>query len=222
MSYSQTQSQRAVNDILSSIRQIISEDAKEETKKPSLSSPFSVNKKDNKQEEILELTRVVETDGSIVDLSQKGLDKVGPVSKSFSREEKDLGKNEIEAHPEKKQVSTSPDNEPFLPPSRDPQEGINSPIRSKIESPEKLLSEEALRQSANAFRDLEKIKQSLKMPDHILDSEKIGNYTVDDLVRELLRPILREWLDAHLPSMIRTLVAEQIEKALQQRNTTPL
>jgi len=35
-------------------------------------------------------------------------------------------------------------------------------------------------------------------------------------VREMLRPMLREWLDAHLPEMVETMVAREIAKITSQ------
>ncbi len=36
--------------------------------------------------------------------------------------------------------------------------------------------------------------------------------TLDDLVREMLRPMLKEWLDAHLPETVERLVRQEIER----------
>lgn len=39
-----------------------------------------------------------------------------------------------------------------------------------------------------------------------------GPETLEGLVREMLRPMLREWLDTHLPVMVETMVAREIER----------
>lgn len=36
--------------------------------------------------------------------------------------------------------------------------------------------------------------------------------TLEGLVRELLRPMLREWIDANLPAMVETMVAKEIAR----------
>ena len=41
--------------------------------------------------------------------------------------------------------------------------------------------------------------------------------TLEGLVRELLRPMLREWLDANLPELVETMVAREIEKITGQQ-----
>ena len=37
-------------------------------------------------------------------------------------------------------------------------------------------------------------------------------HTVEDLVRELMRPMLKEWLDANLPGIVDRLVRQEIER----------
>ncbi|HAU28888.1 MAG TPA: hypothetical protein DCW68_02105 [Rhodospirillaceae bacterium] len=39
-----------------------------------------------------------------------------------------------------------------------------------------------------------------------------GHVTVDQMVREMIRPMLREWLDANLPQMVEKIVSREIEK----------
>jgi len=40
--------------------------------------------------------------------------------------------------------------------------------------------------------------------------------TLDGLVREMLRPMLKEWLDAHLPTLVEGLVAREIARLTGQ------
>lgn len=39
-----------------------------------------------------------------------------------------------------------------------------------------------------------------------------GNRTLEDLVKELLRPMLKEWLDSNLPPMVQRIVEKEISK----------
>ena len=41
--------------------------------------------------------------------------------------------------------------------------------------------------------------------------------TVDDLVEDLLRPMLRSWLDINLPPLVERLVREEIERVARGR-----
>jgi len=40
--------------------------------------------------------------------------------------------------------------------------------------------------------------------------------TLEDMVRELLRPHLKEWLDAHLPQLVERLVRDEIARLLRE------
>ena len=39
-----------------------------------------------------------------------------------------------------------------------------------------------------------------------------GNVTLEDMTRDMLRPLLKTWLDQNLPSLIEKMVAKEIEK----------
>ena len=41
-----------------------------------------------------------------------------------------------------------------------------------------------------------------------------GGPTIEDLVREELRPLLKEWLDANLPALAERLVRTEIERVV--------
>ncbi|MBC7987772.1 MAG: DUF2497 domain-containing protein [Sphingomonadaceae bacterium] len=41
--------------------------------------------------------------------------------------------------------------------------------------------------------------------------------SVEDLARELLRPMLREWLDANLPALVEAIVRREIERITRDR-----
>ena len=41
-----------------------------------------------------------------------------------------------------------------------------------------------------------------------------GGPTIEDVVREEMRPILKEWLDAHLPSIVERAVRAEIERVV--------
>ena len=41
-----------------------------------------------------------------------------------------------------------------------------------------------------------------------------GGPTIEDLVREEIRPLLKEWLDAHLPPLVERLVRAEIERVV--------
>ncbi|MEG3151411.1 DUF2497 domain-containing protein [Sphingomonas sp. ZT3P38] len=46
----------------------------------------------------------------------------------------------------------------------------------------------------------------------VVRPEVAGSDTLEALVREMLRPMLREWLDTNLPAMVETLVSREIAR----------
>ena len=41
-----------------------------------------------------------------------------------------------------------------------------------------------------------------------------GMVTIEDLVREEIRPLLKDWLDTHLPPLVERLVRAEIERVV--------
>ncbi len=46
----------------------------------------------------------------------------------------------------------------------------------------------------------------------VVKPEVSGSDTLESMVREMLRPMLREWLDANLPHMVEAMVAREIDR----------
>ena len=67
------------------------------------------------------------------------------------------------------------------------------------------------RQTAEASRGaLEALSRLVVKPD------TAGSDTLEGLVREMLRPMLREWLDANLPELVEQMVAREIARITGQ------
>lgn len=80
-----------------------------------------------------------------------------------------------------------------------------------------LMSQETVEASSQALSALARsvIEQKMQQKE-LTPTEKFGQQTVDELMQAILRPMLKEWLDAHLPSLVKWIVTEQIEKVMQQ------
>ena len=75
-------------------------------------------------------------------------------------------------------------------------------------APEPILSP----QTAEASRaPLENLSRMVVKP------EVAGADTLEGLVREMLRPMLSDWLDANLPELVETMVAKEIARITGQR-----
>jgi cell pole-organizing protein PopZ len=43
---------------------------------------------------------------------------------------------------------------------------------------------------------------------------RLGNVSLEDLVRDEVRPMLKDWLDTHLPAIVERLVRAEIERVV--------
>ncbi|MDP3175961.1 MAG: DUF2497 domain-containing protein, partial [Phenylobacterium sp.] len=69
-----------------------------------------------------------------------------------------------------------------------------------------LVSAAAASAASSAFGQL---SAAIAMPRH--------GHTLEDVVREMLRPMLKDWLDANLPSIVQASVAEEVERIARNR-----
>jgi uncharacterized protein len=96
------------------------------------------------------------------------------------------------------------------PPVREPPVAppvYHEPVAAAPVAPgEALLSAPAAEAASLAFGQLSK---SLLMP--------AEGRTLEDVVRELLRPLLKTWLDEHLPGIVQAAVIEEVERVSRRR-----
>lgn len=62
-------------------------------------------------------------------------------------------------------------------------------------------------------------------PKYFSEGGEVGGQTIESLTKEILKPLLKEWLDVNLPKIVRSIVNEQVEKimnkdSLSQANST--
>lgn len=72
-----------------------------------------------------------------------------------------------------------------------------------------LLSEQTAQATRGAIDALSRL---------LVKPEPQSDGTLEGLVRELLRPMLRDWLDANLPNMVENIVAREIAKLTRGAN----
>jgi len=97
-------------------------------------------------------------------------------------------------------VEPEPEPEPEPPPEEEP-----PPVAAELEpQPDRLISESAAAASAASLSQLLGRAQG--------EGLRLGavGRTLEDVVRELLRPLLKTWLDENLPQIIERLVQEEI------------
>jgi len=93
-----------------------------------------------------------------------------------------------------------PEPEPEPPPPAPPKPTLAA------RDDERLVSEPSATAAAAAFSSL---SEAIAMP--------AAGRTLEDVVRELLRPLLKAWLDENLPRIVEAKVAEEVERIARSR-----
>ncbi|HWW27548.1 MAG TPA: DUF2497 domain-containing protein [Caulobacter sp.] len=169
----QSPQEPTMEEILASIRRIISEDdAPAEAAAAPESEPAPIEEAPA-EDDVLELTDPIEPPAPVESLG------------------------DIDVY------SPEPEREPEPPP---PPEPAPEPMFSREEVADNLVGDHAAGLAATAFGSL---SSALLMP-------KDGR-TLEDVVRELLRPLLKEWLDQNLPRIVEAKVEEEVHRIARGR-----
>ncbi len=173
-----------MEEILASIRRIIAEDGE------AAPAPAAEEKPAARNDEVLELTEMVEEDGSVVSLSAGGR------------------KPAAEPLPKRPAPEPAFAVEPAPPPRAAPEPAAEPPPPAEpTEASDRLVSSATAAASVAAMSQL----SGLRDPLGNLPLGDTGR-TLEDLVRELLRPMLKDWLDLHLAPLVERLVGEEIQR----------
>lgn len=174
----QTSQEPTMEEILASIRRIISEDepaaedaapaeAEPEEVAAEAAIPLAPEEPLEEDDGVLELTERVET----------------------------LGDLDVYSAPE-----PAPEPEPI------PEPVAFAPEPAPVPPGEALVGDPAAAAAAMAFG---KLSSSILMP--------AEGRTLEDVVRELLRPLLKQWLDDNLPGIVETTVQAEVERIARGR-----
>jgi len=97
----------------------------------------------------------------------------------------------------------APEPEPEVQPQPEPVRAEPAPAASH----EPLVSRAAASAAASAFGQL---SAAVTQP-------RGGSATIEELVREMLQPMLREWLDQNLPAIVQAAVRDEVERISRGR-----
>ncbi|MFN4089627.1 MAG: DUF2497 domain-containing protein [Alphaproteobacteria bacterium] len=207
------QAEPSMEEILASIRRIISEEGSEAEPAKDASADAA--------DDVLELTEVVE-DTPLPVVEPAPAKRAAAPPAAVSQDDIDAIMNgAFDAAPEPEpEIAPEPEPEPFAAfepeaaPEPEPQPARPAPVLRAVEDarpiPEvhRLVSDAAAVAASAAFAGLAGVRRQQPA-----DGWPIGaGHTVEDLVRELMRPMLKEWLDANLPSIVDRLVRQEIER----------
>ncbi len=182
MSDAKDQHEPSMEEILASIRRIISEDDE-----PGAGAPG---------EDVLVLTDEVDSEGSAVAAAPpppsaaeaSPAPRPAPFAESMPAFEVAAPESEPEAEAEP--------------------ESLPSPSRAALDFGQRLISESTAAASLSAMNQL--VGRSSRDPDS--PGLRLGqaDRTLEDLTRDLLRPMLKEWLDENLAQLVERIVREEI------------
>ena len=230
MSESRGQPEPSMEEILASIRRIISEESEEESddrrepapSAPSGAPPQSVEAKTEgagaADSEVLLLTEMVTEDGSVVSLASGGaapaatespapVAAVSPAPPPAEPRPEPVAARHLEPapHPEPSPAPAEPAR--WEEPAE--QQGVTETVASEMKKPG-LASDQTSAAAAAAFSELTRRTS----PDRGVIPG--GGRMVEDLVLEALEPMLKDWLDANLAPMVERLVRQEIQRVVRQ------
>lgn len=186
-----------MEEILASIRRIISEDSGRETgsaMRPAGMPAAEVGQSKESKEDVLELTDVVLEDGTVRRLEKE------PLASSAVKPP------QLHAPELVKGPGASKAAEEVVPPMT---------TVTTSQGDDRLLSEVTAAASVTMFSQLANLVERQELPQSNVPLGA-GARTLEGLVTELLRPYLREWLDRNLPGIIERLVRQEIEKLVRR------
>jgi len=75
---------------------------------------------------------------------------------------------------------------------------------------ESFVSSQAIAASANSLTRLAQASKSA--PKKVPSLADQRNVTLDQLIQDLIRPMIKQWIDTHLPSLVEEMVAKEIKR----------
>ena len=245
MSDQEAQQEPSMEEILASIRRIISEDGDEETAAAPEEAAAEVDVPEalaepepevaevaeeeeilelTDEEEVLELTDEVQDDGTVVNLytgeevpEDDAPDEVFEEPQAEDEEEIELEMVDSDEPTEETEENIAePEPEPEPQPEAEPEPvsiAEPEPVDAlAAEAADRLVSENP---AMNSVASLSALAAAVDTHRRAADPS-IGPRTIEDLVKDVMRPMIREWLDDNLPSLVERMVGREIERLTRE------
>ncbi|MBV8090829.1 MAG: DUF2497 domain-containing protein [Alphaproteobacteria bacterium] len=179
-----------MEEIIASISRIISEDKRPGDRRAAEKrQSTAISTAPDEKDEVLELTQAVNEDGSVRQVTTRG------PSQPKAAEQTHATSSDTTARVEPELLRAEPTADPRPGPRR-----------------ERILSNTTSGAAAAAFAQLGALpRESRRQGELPLGG---GDRTLDEIVRDMLRPLLQAWLDEHLPGMVERLVREEIARVV--------
>lgn len=190
MSENPSEEEPSIEEILASIRQIISDDDDDKTQEAEDSGD---------DDEVLE-DPIRHESNDVLELTEDDL--VEPEEPEEEELSSSIEIDMIDSDDDEEEEIMPEDDEPD---ADDILEQIRQSSSTPSPVPSEILSSGT---QAAALGSLGKLTK--RMP--INSSRSYDGVTLEDIVRELLHPMLREWMDDNLPPMVERIVQKELEK----------
>jgi len=218
MSDTKAQPEPTMEEILASIRRIISDNDEQGATTTSAPTPANQSSPDS----VLELTEMVAEDGSVVSLNAS-FDETPVIP---ADDEGNTAALDDDGDNNESAIATDDDEIPPLPDdgvagdiAEEPEVAMEDTQDDKVEfsadepigqakPQDGLMSAAAAGATAAAFAALARSSQQSGNGGLALGSGR----TLEDLVQEMIRPMIKEWLDKNLPPMAERLVRKELER----------
>ena len=187
-----------MEEILASIRKIIADDGSEG---PTENKPERVA-------DVIDLTEVVEEGKAI---AAKGISAAMAVAAAKADAAAPTARM---IEPEAAAVPEPPAAPKIAARTETPMPAEKPEVERQAEAREGLVSAAAAEASVRAFGALLASLDTARGPAGLPLGQ--GNRTLEDLVRELLKPMLRDWLEANLPTVVDRLVQKEIRELVRR------
>lgn len=195
------QQEPTMEEILASIRRIISEDSEPGKGNPAMSAQDGGG-------EVLELTNIVHDDGSIGSASQAATEprmarRPAPQPMPPRREPEPMQLRDPIPEP---RVARRPT--PMSAPAPEPTRHMRHQPEFKMadnSDREGILSNQASSAVTNAFGMLSRERD--------VSVSAGGGANLEDMVQQMLKPMLAAWLEQNLPEIVERVVQEEVERA---------
>jgi uncharacterized protein len=160
---------------------------------------------DDDSDDVLELTKVVRESGEVVDLRAEGAAPMGrqadgPIGES------EAPIDEVEMAP----LEDASEDEPGISiPNQPKQEDIAAVQMNPADARAELVSATAATAATGAFAKLSRAFQRTPPEESIADD---SGRSVEQFLEDMIRPLLKEWLDGNLEPIVERLVQKEIQK----------
>jgi len=188
-----------MEEILASIRRILNED------EPSEAVAEAAPEATPPAEDVLVLDRSMLVSIPEAHMAHPGAAEAEPAEPEPAEPKHDHGDGEDVTGD--KPDMTEPVSEPFIPPH--PAPAAEPPAAPPPSFGDRLVAPETAAATASSVDDLLRTLASSRATQVYR-----GGPTIEDLVREELRPLLKQWLDDNLPPLVERLVRAEIERVI--------